>query len=59
VSAAARAYQKCAEFFPNMGHNMMLEPGWAGQQSKSTSGSATKASRGIRMCDFGTPRAPL
>jgi alpha-beta hydrolase superfamily lysophospholipase len=28
VSAAARAYQTSAEFFPNMGHNMMVEPGW-------------------------------
>ncbi len=28
VSAAARAYQTNAEFFPNMGHNMMVEPGW-------------------------------
>jgi pimeloyl-ACP methyl ester carboxylesterase len=24
----ARAYRTEAEFFPNMGHNMMLEPGW-------------------------------
>jgi len=29
VSATARTYQTEAEFFPNMGHNMMLEPGWA------------------------------
>ncbi|MDT5212391.1 MAG: hypothetical protein QOK18_630, partial [Mycobacterium sp.] len=29
VSAVARAYQTDAEFFPNMGHDMMLEPGWA------------------------------
>ena len=28
VSAAARAYHTDAEFFPNMGHMMMLEPGW-------------------------------
>jgi len=28
VRATARAYQAEAEFFPNMGHNMMLEPGW-------------------------------
>jgi pimeloyl-ACP methyl ester carboxylesterase len=28
VSAAARTYQTDAEFFPNMGHMMMLEPGW-------------------------------
>jgi hypothetical protein len=28
VSATAQAYQTEAEFFPNMGHNMMLEPGW-------------------------------
>jgi len=24
----ARAYHTEAEFFPNMGHNMVLEPGW-------------------------------
>jgi hypothetical protein len=24
----ARAYHTEAEFFPNMGYNMMLEPGW-------------------------------
>jgi pimeloyl-ACP methyl ester carboxylesterase len=29
VLATARAYGTEAEFFPNMGHNMMLEPGWA------------------------------
>jgi alpha-beta hydrolase superfamily lysophospholipase len=29
VRATARAYRTQAEFFPNMGHNMMLEPGWA------------------------------
>lgn len=29
VSATAEAYQTEAEFFPDMGHNMMLEPGWA------------------------------
>jgi pimeloyl-ACP methyl ester carboxylesterase len=29
VRATARAYQTEAEFFPGMGHNMMLEPGWA------------------------------
>jgi pimeloyl-ACP methyl ester carboxylesterase len=28
VRATARAYRGEAEFFPNMGHNMMLEPGW-------------------------------
>jgi pimeloyl-ACP methyl ester carboxylesterase len=28
VLATARAYRTQAEFFPNMGHNMMLEPGW-------------------------------
>ena len=28
VSAAAKTYQTDAEFFPNMGHMMMLEPGW-------------------------------
>ena len=30
VRATARAYATQAEFFPGMGHNMMLEPGWAG-----------------------------
>ena len=29
VRATARAYQTEAELFPGMGHNMMLEPGWA------------------------------
>ena len=28
VLATARAYRTTAEFFPAMGHNMMLEPGW-------------------------------
>lgn len=29
VRATARAYHTEAEFFPNMGHDMMLETGWA------------------------------
>jgi pimeloyl-ACP methyl ester carboxylesterase len=29
VNATARAYRTEAELFPNMGHNMMLETGWA------------------------------
>ena len=29
ILATARAYGTEAEFFPRMGHNMMLEPGWA------------------------------
>jgi pimeloyl-ACP methyl ester carboxylesterase len=29
IVATARAYRTQAEFFPGMGHNMMLEPGWA------------------------------
>lgn len=29
VLATARAYRTEAEFFPDMGHNMMVEPGWA------------------------------
>jgi pimeloyl-ACP methyl ester carboxylesterase len=29
VRATAHAYHTDAEFFPDMGHNMMLEPGWA------------------------------
>jgi pimeloyl-ACP methyl ester carboxylesterase len=28
LRATARAYRTEAEFFPNMGHDMMLEPGW-------------------------------
>ncbi len=28
VEATARAYKTEAEFFPNMAHDMMLEPGW-------------------------------
>ena len=28
VHATARAYRTDAEIFPDMGHNMMLEPGW-------------------------------
>lgn len=28
VQATARAYDTDAEFFPDMGHDMMLEPGW-------------------------------
>lgn len=28
VDATAKAYGSVAEFFPDMGHNMMLEPGW-------------------------------
>jgi hypothetical protein len=28
VAATARAYRTEAEFFPAMGHNMMLEAGW-------------------------------
>jgi pimeloyl-ACP methyl ester carboxylesterase len=30
VRATAKAYQTEAEFFPDMGHNMMQEAGWAG-----------------------------
>ena len=29
IRATARAYRTEAEFFPGMGHDMMLEPGWA------------------------------
>ncbi len=28
IEATARAYRTQAEFFPNMAHDMMLEPGW-------------------------------
>jgi alpha-beta hydrolase superfamily lysophospholipase len=30
VRATARAYRMEAEFFPDMGHNMMQEPAWKG-----------------------------
>jgi pimeloyl-ACP methyl ester carboxylesterase len=30
VRATAKAYNTDAEFFPDMGHNVMQEPGWAG-----------------------------
>jgi len=29
VHATARAYRTEAEIYPDMGHDMMLEPGWA------------------------------
>ena len=29
VCATAREYRTDAEIFPNMGHDMMLEPGWS------------------------------
>ena len=29
LHSTARAYRTTAEVFPNMGHDMMLEPGWA------------------------------
>jgi alpha-beta hydrolase superfamily lysophospholipase len=29
VRATARAYHTEADLFPDMGHDMMLEPGWA------------------------------
>jgi hypothetical protein len=29
LRATARAYHTHAEIFPDMGHDMMLEPGWA------------------------------
>ncbi len=28
AKTSARAYRTQAEIFPNMGHDMMLEPGW-------------------------------
>jgi hypothetical protein len=28
VTATGRTYGTEAEFFPGMGHNMMVEPGW-------------------------------
>jgi pimeloyl-ACP methyl ester carboxylesterase len=29
VRATARAYRTQAEFFPDVGHDMMLQPGWS------------------------------
>ena len=34
--ATARAYRTQAEIFPNMGHDMMLEPGWASWSPNAT-----------------------
>ena len=43
TQTTARAYGTEAQIFPNMGHNMMLEPGWQAALKKSTVGSLTEA----------------
>ena len=43
ILATARAYGTEAEFFPDMGHNMMLEPGWAAVAERIDSWLGTHA----------------
>jgi pimeloyl-ACP methyl ester carboxylesterase len=43
IVATARAYGTEAEFFPNMGHNMMLEPGWAAVAERIDTWLGTRA----------------
>jgi pimeloyl-ACP methyl ester carboxylesterase len=43
ILATARAYGTEAEFFPDMGHNMMLEPGWAAVAERIDSWLGTRA----------------
>ncbi len=40
VIATASAHRTAAEFFPAMGHNMMLEPGWHAVAERIVDGSA-------------------
>ncbi len=54
VRATARAYRTEAEFFPGMGHNMMLEPGWAGVAETN---SRVAAGSRPRLDRRGVPRA--
>ena len=54
VRATARAYRTEAEFFPNMGHNMMLEPGWMPSLNESTLGSALTDCRARAWRRFST-----
>jgi alpha-beta hydrolase superfamily lysophospholipase len=42
VRATARAYRTDAEFFAGMGHNMMLEPGWAAVAERIDAWLATR-----------------
>jgi pimeloyl-ACP methyl ester carboxylesterase len=51
VRATARAYRTEAEFFPNMGHDMMLEPGWAAVAERI---HAWLQTRDLRSDDDGT-----
>ena len=59
VSAAAWTYQTDAEFFPNMGHMMMLEPGWQAVAERIETGSAAMDCSGIRTGDFEHPFSRL
>ncbi|MGB8794822.1 MAG: alpha/beta hydrolase [Mycobacterium sp.] len=43
ILATARAYGTKAEFFPDMGHNMMLEPGWAAVAERIDTWLGTRA----------------
>lgn len=43
VSATAAAYRTEAQFFPGMGHNMMLEPGWGNVAKRIDAWLATLA----------------
>jgi len=43
VVATARAYHTEAEFFSDMGHDMMLEPGWADVAQRIDSWLGTRA----------------
>lgn len=51
VRATARAYRTQGEFFPNMGHDMMLEPGWAAVAERI---HAWLETRDLRADDGGT-----
>jgi pimeloyl-ACP methyl ester carboxylesterase len=42
IHATARAYRTEAEIFPDMGHDMMLEPGWAAVAERIHSWLATR-----------------
>jgi alpha-beta hydrolase superfamily lysophospholipase len=42
VRATAKAYNTDAEFFPDMGHNMMQESGWAGVAQRIHAWLATR-----------------
>ena len=46
IPATARAYGTEAEIFPDMGHNMMLEPGWAAVAERIHGWLGTRGLRG-------------